>query len=115
MAKSACPRVFRKQRLNSLKARSDPVVVPCRNRSLVVTELVRQVAQHPKIVDRVDVAGDDAGERTHPRPTLRVDAQVIGPALIVAPQMDRGGFVSELFQIEGDADAERGRGPEIPV
>src|ERR1700730_19341548 len=52
-------------------------------------------------------------ERRHQ--TLRIDAQVIGPALIVAPQMDRGGFVIELFQIESDADAERGRGSEIAV
>jgi len=46
---------------------------------------------------------------------LRVDVAIIGPALIVAPQVDRRGVVGQPFQIEGDADAECGRGPEIAV
>ena len=47
--------------------------------------------------------------------TLRVDAAIIGFALIVAAQVDRRGVVGEPLQIEADADSEGGGGPEITV
>ena len=114
---------------------------------------MRQVAQDPQIVDWMNIASDNLGERTHPRAirgiprqkwrigvglieifddcqrlnqssltvlqgrhqALGVDGQIIGLDLVIAPQMDGHGLVVELFQIEGDADAERGRGTKIAV
>jgi hypothetical protein len=50
-------------RLERLEPRGDPMIVPIGDRRLVMAELVDQVAQHAQIVDRVDIAGDDLGER----------------------------------------------------
>src|SRR5471030_1463329 len=47
------------QRLEGAEALDDPVVVPALDRLLVLAELLAEIAQHPQIVDRVDVAGDD--------------------------------------------------------
>ncbi len=153
MAERAFPGIAHKQPLERLKAGIDPVIVPSRDRGLVVVQRMRQVAQHPKIVDRMNVAGDDLGQRTHPRAlgrvarkqrriginlveifddrqrlderpaaiiegrhqALRVDGEVIGLGLIVSSQMNGRGLVVELLQIEGDADAEGGRGAKIAV
>src|SRR5271166_2532581 len=153
VAELASPRILRKQLFERLKACSNPVVVPAGNRGLVMAERMGNVAQHPQIIDRMDVAGDNLGERADPsavsrvlgqqrwfwislveilddrqgldqcsvaiyqrrHQSLRVDGEIIGLALVIAPQMDRGGFVLEFFQIEGDPDAECGGGSEITV
>jgi hypothetical protein len=153
VAEPASPRILRKQLFERLKASGNPVVVPARNRGLVMAERVGKVAQHPQIIDRMDVAGDNLCERADPSPigrvlsqqgrlgiglveilddrqrldqcpvaiyqrryqSLGIDGEIIGLGLVVAPQMDRGGFVFEIFEIEGDSDAECGGGPEIPI
>ena len=56
------------QRLERLKSRGDPMIVPLGDRRLVMAEFSHQVTQHAQIIDRVDVAGDDVGERPNPRP-----------------------------------------------
>ena len=66
MAERAGPGIVRKQPLERLKAGIDPVIVPGGDRGLVVAQRMRQVAQNPQIVDWVDVASDDFGERAHP-------------------------------------------------
>ena len=72
VAETASPRILRQQLFERLKACSDPVVVPARNRGLVMAERMGKVTQHPQIVDRMDVAGNNFGEPAHPRPVSRV-------------------------------------------
>ena len=64
----AGPGISREQRLERLKPRGDPMIVPLCDRRFVLAEFSHQVTQYAQIVDRVDVAGDDVGERTNPRP-----------------------------------------------
>ena len=72
MAERAGPGILREQRLERLKPCGDPMIVPFCDRRLVMAKLSHQIAQHPQIVDRVDVAGDDVGERPNPRPIGRL-------------------------------------------
>src|SRR5260370_35220049 len=52
-------------------------------------------------------------ERRHE--ALWVDAEKLGLSLVAPAQMDKGGVVIELFEIEGDAHAKRGGGSKIAV
>jgi hypothetical protein len=51
------------------------VIVPGLDRRFVLTERPVQIAQHPQIVDRMDVAGYDRGQCPHPGPVLRIARQ----------------------------------------
>jgi len=65
-------RKTRESLLDALETKLDPMVEPGLDVRLFVTELPRQVLQHPQIVDRVDVASDRLSQRPHPRPADRV-------------------------------------------
>jgi len=72
MAERTRPGILREQWFEGCKPRGNPMIVPLRDRRLVMTKLSRQVTQHAQIVDRVDVAGDDVGDRPDPRSVGRL-------------------------------------------
>src|SRR5262249_14350119 len=57
------------------KALENPVVIPGVDLGLVLTELVLEVAQRTRIVERMDVAGDQLRHRPHLRPFDRIARQ----------------------------------------
>ena len=73
VAERAGPGISRKQRLDAPETprRSND----CTSFAIAASSWPsssREVAQYAQIVDRVDVAGDDIGERADPRPIGRV-------------------------------------------
>jgi hypothetical protein len=147
VAEATAFRLARQKLFKSPKPRVDPVVVPDRENLLVVAQPPVQATQNPQIVERVDIAGDDLGERANPRPIRRpvgqegrfgmgfveifddrqrlnedlpavldggdealgVEGEIGGLFLIAAAPMDKRALIGKAFEIEGDADAERGR------
>src|SRR5437667_12887847 len=72
MAEAAGPGIRREEPFERLKARIDPVIVPDCDVAFVTTKGVREIAQNPQIVDRVDVAGDNLDSPAYPRSVRRV-------------------------------------------
>src|SRR5262249_37926444 len=87
----------REHRLERSEAFEDPVVVPGVDRRLLLTELVLEVAQRRKIVERMDVAGDELRGSAHLRPLDRVMWQERGLRMDLVDIFDDGERLGEHF------------------
>src|SRR5580704_10609520 len=75
------------QRFERLEAGDHPMMVPGIDRALLLVQLVLQVAQRAGIVERMDVAGDEVGER----------ARLGAPDRILGQQRRLGMRLIEIF------------------
>src|SRR5256885_14391942 len=56
----------RQQPFQSAEPLGDPMIVPCLDRRFVLPKRPKQVAEHPEIVDRMNVASDHCRQCPHP-------------------------------------------------
>ncbi len=66
------------QLLHRVEAVGDPVVIPGVDLGLLMLERVLQIAQRADIVERMDIAGDDLGDRPHLGALQRIARQERG-------------------------------------
>jgi hypothetical protein len=64
-AVAAASSVVGQQLLDRVEAGLDPGGTPTLHRRFVSAEVTTQRLQHPAVIQRVDVAADDGGERAH--------------------------------------------------
>ena len=69
------------QRLDGRQPAFHPMAIPAVALLLRQTQPVAQIAQHPQIVERVDVAGDRLGDGADPRPCRRAVGQQCRPGV----------------------------------
>jgi hypothetical protein len=70
-----CDSGIRWSNASRMCARTDPGGTPAIHRGIVGAEVVPQGLENAPVVDRVHVAADDGGERTHTGTSLRVGGQ----------------------------------------
>src|SRR5205823_13179333 len=63
------------QPLEGVEAAGDPMIIPKLQGLLVMSERPMEIAKHAQIVERMNVAGNDRGERAHASPAIGVAGQ----------------------------------------
>src|SRR5256885_7738785 len=65
----------RQQPFQSAEPLGDPMIVPCLDGRFVLPKRPKQVAEHPEIVDRMNVASDHCRQCPHPGAALCIGRQ----------------------------------------